>query len=382
MNKTKRALQGISWRRLRALCYKETLQIFRDPSSNLIAFVLPLIMLFIFGYGINLDSGAIRVGLLIEDKSQEAHRFADSFYGSRYFTVVPAHSRQELEQELTDGKIRGFIVIAQDFSRDLQRPENSAQVQVVTDGSEPELAAFVENYSRGAWQGWLSQRNLALGLAAPGQVDVEPRYWFNSSAESRNYLIPGSITLIMTVVGALLTSLVVAREWERGTMEALLASPVTRTELLLAKLIPYYLLGIFSLLVCVAVAVFVMGVPFRGSIFALLLVSTLFLLTALGLGLLISTAMKNQFNAAQLALNLAFLPSLMFSGFIYEISSMPAPIRAVTYLFPGRYFVTCLQTLFQAGDLWPILLRNCLLLLLSGTILIALTAHFTRKRLD
>ena len=281
-----------------------------------------------------------------------------------------------------DGTIRGFVVIAQNFSEELKRPGNSAPVQVVTDGAEPQLAAFVQGYTLGAWQDWLAQRNLAQGIRTPAQIGVQERFWFNPSAESRNFLVPGSITLIMTVVGALLTSLVVAREWERGTMEALIASPMTRTELLLSKLIPYYVLGILSLMICVIVAVFVLGVPFRGSIFALFLVSTLFLLTTLGAGLLISTLMKNQFNAAQAALNLAFLPSMMFSGFIYEISSMPAPIRAVTYLFPARYFVTCMQTLFQAGDLWPILLRNSFFLLASGVVLIGLTARFTRKRLD
>ncbi len=380
MSKTKSP--PISWRRLRALCWKETLQIIRDPSSNLIAIVLPLLMLFIFGYGINLDSAAIRIGLLVEDKSQEAHRFADSLDGSKFFKITRGQSRQELESDLTDGKIRGFIVLAQDFSDNLKRPGNSAPVQVVTDGAEPELAVFVENYAKGAWQGWLLQRAHALGMDPPAQIGVQPRFWFNPSAESRNYLIPGSITLIMTVVGALLTALVVAREWERGTMEALLASPVTRTELLLSKLLPYYVLGIVSLLICVGVSTFVMGVPFRGSIFALFFVSTLFLMPTLGLGLLVSTLMKNQFNAAQAALNLAFLPTMMFSGFIYEISSMPAPLRAFTYLFPGRYFVTAIQTLFQAGDLWPILLRNGLMLTIAGVVLIGLTFRLTKKRLD
>jgi hypothetical protein len=206
MNKIKMISEAISWRRLKALCYKETLQIIRDPSSNLVAFVLPLIMLFIFGYGINLDSGAIKIGLLVEDHSEEAHRFADSFYGSRYFSVLPAQSRQQLDQDIMDGTIRGFVVIAQNFSDDLKRPGNSAPVQVVTDGAEPQLAAFVEGYSLGAWHDWLAQRNRAQGIRAPAQIGIQERYWFNPSAESRNFLVPGSITLIMTVVGALLTS--------------------------------------------------------------------------------------------------------------------------------------------------------------------------------
>ena len=382
MSKTEVSRSPVSWRRLKALCYKETLQIFRDPSSILIAFVLPVVLLFIFGYGINLDSGAIRVGLLLQDDSLAAHRFAASFYGSRYFTVVPGKSREKLQDDLTNARIRGFIVVAQNFGQILQRPSQTAPVQVVTDGSEPEIAAFLENYAQGAWSGWLQARRRDMGLPPTPQVEVAPQFWFNPSAESRNYLIPGSITLIMTVVGALLTALIVAREWERGTMEALLASPVTRTELLLSKIVPYYVLGITSLVICVGVATFIMQVPFRGSLLILILMASLFLLSTLGLGLLISTAMKNQFNAAQAALFLAFLPAMMFSGFIYEISSMPALLRAITYLFAARYFVTAITTLFQAGNLAPILLRNGIFLLFAAISYLGVTAFITPKDLD
>ena len=186
----------------------------------------------------------------------------------------------------------------------------------------------------------------------------------------------------MTVIGALLTSLVVAREWERGTMEALLASPVTRVELLLSKLLPYYALGIISLLICVAVSVFAIGVPFRGSWLVLWMVGSLFLGSALGLGLLLSTVTRNQFNAAQAALNAAFLPAVILSGFIYEIRSMPEAIRAVTYLIPARYFVTAMQTLFQAGNLWPVLLPAMLFLAIASFFFIGLTAFKTRRRIE
>jgi hypothetical protein len=202
MSKTDVSRSLVSWRRLKALCYKETLQIFRDPSSILIAFVLPVVLLFIFGYGINLDSGAIRVGLLLQDDSLAAHRFAASFYGSRYFTVVPGKSREQLQDDLTNARIRGFVVVAQNFDRILQRPSQAAPVQVVTDGSEPEIAAFLEIYSQGAWSGWLQERRRDMGLPPTPQIEVAPQFWFNPSAESRYYLIPGSITLIMTVVGS------------------------------------------------------------------------------------------------------------------------------------------------------------------------------------
>ena len=374
-------LPTASLRRLWALSRKESFQIVRDPSSVLIAFILPVIMLVIFGYGINLDTSALRMGLVIEDSGQEAQRFADSFLGSPYFTVTRGN-RAEMERALTNGDVRGFVVVPSDFTAQLNRLGGGAPVQVITDGAEPNTANFVEAYANGAWQVWLDQRALAHGEPPRQQIGVEARFWFNRSAESRNYLIPGSITIIMTVIGALLTSLVVAREWERGTMEALLATPVTRTELLLSKLIPYYLLGIISLLICVGVAVFFFCIPFRGSLPMLLTASSFFLLSALGLGLLLSTVTRNQFIAAQGALNLAFLPSMMLSGFIFEISSMPAPIRAVTYLFPARYFVTAMQTLFQAGDVPGLLWRNIAFLVISSVFFIGLTAIKTGRRLD
>jgi ABC-2 type transport system permease protein len=184
------------------------------------------------------------------------------------------------------------------------------------------------------------------------------------------------------VIGALLTSLVVAREWERGTMEALLASPVTRTELLLSKLLPYYGLGIVSLFLCVAVAVLVMGVPFRGSLVLLWVIGSLFLASSLGLGLLLSTVLRNQFLAAQAALNAAFLPAIMLSGFLFEIRPMPAVIRGVTSLIPARYFVTAMQTLFQAGSVPPLLLQSGMFLVVAGSFFIGLTALKTRRRLE
>jgi ABC-2 type transport system permease protein len=369
-------------RRLVALCRKETLQILRDPSSNIIAFLLPVVMLLIFGYGINLDSSGLRVGLVLEDTSPEARRFAHSLYGSPYFRIFTGQNRAAMAQAMTEGRVRGFVIIPQDFAQKLKRPTDSAPILIITDGSEPNTANFVENYVRSAWDGWLVHRADELGQSPASTVALEPRFWFNPSAESRNYLVPGSITIIMTVIGALLTSLVVAREWERGTMEALLASPVTRAELLLSKLLPYYALGIISLLICVAVSVFAIGVPFRGSIIVLWMVGSLFLGSALGLGLLLSTATRNQFNAAQAALNAAFLPAVILSGFIYEIRSMPLVIRAVTYLVPARYFVTAMQTLFQAGNLWPVLVPDMLFLTLACSFFIGLTALKTRRRLE
>ena len=375
-------MKCISWRRLKALCWKETLQIFRDPSSILIAFFMPILMLFIFGYGINLDSARLRIGLWMEDSGADANGFASALTGSSWLEVRSFESRAAMERALVDSQIRGFVVVQEDFSRKLKQPGETAPVQLIADGSEPNIAQFVRATVNGVWQTWQMQRAEDRGEKVKREISLEPRYWFNPSAESRNFIIPGSITVIMTVIGAMLTSLVVAREWERGTMEALLASPMTRTELLLSKILPYYGLGMISLMLCVSVAHWVLKVPFRGTFLSLWVVGSFFLLSVLGIGLAISTGMRNQFNAAQAALNAAFLPAVMLSGFIYEISSMPVALRAFTHIIPARYFVSSMQTIFQAGALWKLLLPDILLLMATTVFFIGLTAKLTKRRME
>ncbi len=371
-----------SWRRLRALCRKETAQILRDPSSALIAVVIPLMLLFIFGYGINLDSSKLHVGILMEQQSEDARDLANTFIGSPYIAATVSDDRQGLIKKLQAGKIRGLIVIPVDFSAQLARPEGKAPIQVITDGSEPNTANFVQGYAEGIWQIWLQQRAVDNGGEFKPLINVQLRYWFNPAAISQHFIIPGAITIIMTVIGAILTSLVIAREWERGTMEALLSTQVTRTELLLSKLLPYYILGLLAMTLCMLVAVFVMGVPYRGSLAVLFVMTSLFLASTLGMGLLISTITRNQFNAAMVALNAGFLPAVMLSGFIFEIDSMPAIVQAVTYVIPARYFVSTLQTLFLAGNIGSVLLVNLLFLIISAVVFIGLTAWKTKRRLD
>ncbi|WP_447882924.1 ABC transporter permease [Serratia fonticola] len=373
---------GFSWRRLRALCLKETRQILRDPSSGLIAFVIPLMLLFIFGYGINLDSSKLRLGILMEQQSEEARDLANAFIGSPYIEPTVSDNRQQLIQMMQAGSIRGLVVIPSDFAEHLARPNDRAPLQVITDGSEPNTANFVQGYTQGIWQIWQQQRATDLGRDDQPLIEVQMRYWFNPAAISQHFIIPGAITIIMTVIGAILTSLVIAREWERGTMEALLSTQVTRSELLLSKLVPYYFLGMIAMVLCMVVSVFVLGVPYRGSLLLLFVISSLFLASTLGMGLLISTITRNQFNAAMVALNAAFLPSIMLSGFIFQIDSMPAVVRAVTYIIPARYFVSTLQTLFLAGNIGTVLMINLLFLIASAVVFIGLTAWKTQRRLD
>ncbi|TNL05964.1 hypothetical protein CYD30_21265 [Kosakonia cowanii] len=375
-------VNALSWRRVRALCVKETRQIVRDPSSWLIAVVIPLLLLFIFGYGINLDSSKLRVGVLLEQRSDEALDFTHALTGSPYIDATISSDRQQLIEMMQAGRIRGLVVIPVNFDAQMARPSEMAPIQVITDGSEPNTANFVQGYLQGIWQLWQAQRAEDRGETFTPLIDVQTRYWFNPAAISQHFIIPGAVTIIMTVIGAILTSLVVAREWERGTMEALLSTEITRAELLLCKLIPYYFLGMLAMLLCMLVSVFILGVPYRGSLLILFLLSSLFLLSTLGMGLLISTTTRNQFNAAQVALNAAFLPSIMLSGFIFQIDSMPAIIRAVTYIIPARYFVSTLQSLFLAGNIPLVLTINMLFLVASAVMFIGLTWLKTKRRLD
>lgn len=259
----------LSWRRVRALCVKETRQIVRDPSSWLIAVVIPLLLLFIFGYGINLDSSKLRVGILLEQRSEAALDFTHTMTGSPYIDATISDNRQELIAKMQAGKIRGLVVIPVDFAEQMERANATAPIQVITDGSEPNTANFVQGYVEGIWQIWQMQRAEDNGQTFEPLIDVQTRYWFNPAAISQHFIIPGAVTIIMTVIGAILTSLVVAREWERGTMEALLSTEITRTELLLCKLIPYYFLGMLAMLLCMLVSVFILGVPYRGSLLIL-----------------------------------------------------------------------------------------------------------------
>jgi len=369
-------------RRLKALIVKEYYQIIRDPSAILISIILPMILMFLFGYGISLDLNHLRIGVVMEDNSPDAQRFVESITNSRYFDAKIVRDRRELEHDMLSGKIRGYVVIPAYFSKFRENPDLTAPLQIIADGSEPNTANFVRNYITGAWETWLKLEGITDKLQGLSLISVQPRYWYNEELLSHNYLVPGVIAVIMTLVGTLLTALVVAREWERGTMESLMSTPISINEIILGKLIPYYLLGMMSLSICLLMSVYLYDVPFRGSIFLLGVVSTVFLFASLGLGLLISTLSKNQFVASQAAIVSAFLPSYMLSGFIFEISSMPPIIQGITYLLPARYYVTILLSLFLVGNVTRLLIINTIPILVLGLIIYGITSKFLVKRLD
>jgi ABC-2 type transport system permease protein len=369
-------------RRIKALVIKESIQIFYDPSSILISVFLPMLLLFLYGFGVSLDLDHVRIGLVLEDTAPDAQSFAESITNSRYFNTKITRDRRELMEDLMASRIRGIVVIPSYFSTFRNRQNEIAPIQIITDGSEPNTATFVQNYAAQAWGNWLVQERLTNKLRGLPLINAQPRIWYNEKLLSRNFLVPGSLAIIMSLIGTLLTALVIAREWERGTMEALMSTPVTIREILLGKLIPYFVLGMVSMALCVAGAVFIYHIPLRGSWWLLAFVTACFLVTALGVGLLISTISRNQFAASQAALIGAFLPAYMLSGFIFEISSMPYIIQLVTYLMPARYFVTCLLTIFLVGDVWPLIWRNVLPMIIIGLFLFIWTSLITVKRLD
>jgi len=373
----------MSLRRLLGLVRKEGLQVVRDPSAILIAFVLPGILLFLFAYAVSLDAKDVRLGVVLESDAPAARELAAALAGTRYFEVTPARDRREVEPRLVAGDLRGFVVIPQDFDRRIAAASEPI-VQVVTDGSQPNTASFVSGYVEGTVATWLEGRLAADSgnreLAPP--VALEPRIWFNPEVESRKFLVPGAIAIIMTTIGTLLTALVVAREWERGTMEALISTPAGIFEILAGKLLPYFVLGLIATVGCALLSVGVFGVPLRGSWLALLTLSCAFLVPALGQGLLISTLARNQFVAAQVAVFSGFLPAFLLSGFLFEIESMPVPIRTLTYAVPARYFVAALQTVFLAGDVWAQFVPDILSMLVVGAVFFSVTALNTRKSLD
>ena len=363
-------------KRLGALMNKEALQVLRDPSSLLIAFVMPVVLLWLFANAISLDIDDVRFGVVLEGNGQAARELAAAYAATPYFRVTPARDRRELDSLLGTGKLKGYVVIPAHFDRALDAANGVPQIQIITDATEPNTAKLVGGYAQGVLNAWWRGRSTA------GRIEVQQRFWYNPELNSQQVLIPGGIAIIMTMVGTLLTALVVSREWERGTMEAMMSTPVSMAELLAGKLTPYFLLGMLANLICTFMAVTVYGVPLRGSLAALMAVSTVFLMPALGQGLLISTLTKSQFTAAQAALFTGFMPALILSGYLFEIDAMPAWLQAITHAVPARHYVPSLQSIFLAGDLWPQILRNMAALLALGLVFFGLTLRQVRKSLD
>ena len=364
---------------LAALIKKETLQILRDPSSIIIAFILPLISILIYMYGINMDTVKVKIGIKNDDANPEVVTLVKSFGHSKYVNSFIYDNEQQLTEDIVRSKLKGAVIIPNDFSTNLSRGKN-AEVLIVTDGTEVNTANYVQSYSMSILNQWLMTGKYSY-LAPKPVISPEIRTWYNQDINSHYFILPGSVAITMTLIGILLTALVIAREWERGTMEALLSTNVRRIDIVLGKYIPYFILGMLSMGFSVFMSVAVFQIPFRGDFFVLFGVSGLFLFTCLGIGLTISSVTKNQFLASQLSLGLGFLPALLLSGLMFPINSMPAFFQHLTRILPPRYYITFIESEFMAGTIWEIVIINSIFLTILGLLLFALVYQKTDMRL-
>jgi len=361
---------------------KEFIQIFRDPSSIGIAFVLPVVLLLLFGYGVSLDAKGIRLAVVVDQPSHAAQSLVGQFERSRYFKVLPMTDQRQAQRELRARRADAILRLQDNFVSRIESTPSPAPIQLVVNGVDGNTARQVDAYVHGVWRLWLAQRAADSGEPIGAAVDLVPRVWFNSELRSRNFLIPGLVAVIMTLIGAMLTSMVLAREWERGTMEALLSTPVRMGEILAGKLIPYFVLGMGGLVLSLSMSVWLFQVPLRGSLLMMFVASALFLNAALGMGLLISSIARSQFMAGHIAIITTFLPAFILSGFIFDIHSMPPVVQGVTFLIAARYYVTILQSLFLAGDVWTVFWPNAIALVIMGVVFLGLVRRTMRSGLE
>ena len=368
--------------RIRALVRKEIRQILRDGSSLLIGLLLPAVLIFIFGYGISLDLKEVPIAIVMEDSAPMARDALAGLRGTGYFSPRQADSMHEAEELMRRREVDAILRIRNDFSANLAA--GSAPVQLVVHGIDSTSASLAQSYAAaalGEWASRLEDRGSVPVREHSGSVYIEQRIWFNAANSSTWYLVPGLIVIIITIVGAFLTSLVMAREWERGTLEALFASPVRPLEVLLAKIIPYFGIGMAGLGLCLLAARFLFSLPFEGSFRLLLVSSMLYLLAALGMGLLISSLTRSQFLAGQITILVSFLPAVLLSGFLFDLRNVPPAVRVIGHLLPSTYYMELLKTLLLAGDNLPLAARNCGVLALDAVLFFLGALRATRKRL-
>ena len=373
--------------RLLAVARKEVVQIRRDTRSLIIVVIMPAVLVLLFGYGVNLDLKGLPVYVLDEDGSQQSQDLLKHFEASEYFQLARvAQSYAEIERALDDGNAKMGIVIPWDFSQRLHDGRPVA-VQALVDASDDNTANVLIGYSQIVVQGysaqiqidWLRQRGLAI---EPALMNVETRTWYNEDLESSAFIIPGVLALVMSVIGAFLTSLTIAREWERGTMEQLISTPVTAMEIMLGKLTPYFVLGMLDTVMSALLAIYWFHVPFRGSWMTLMGASALFLVVVLALGFFISVLAKSQFAASQIALLITFLPAFLLSGFLFSIEQMPVALQWITRILPARYYVAALKDIFLKGTTARMLLPELIPLAVFAFVLTVVATRSFHKRLE
>lgn len=368
--------------RLRALLQKEVRQMLRDRSNLAVGLVLPIVLILLFGYGLSFDVTNANIAVVMEDTSPSARDVVAGLDGSRYLAPVAVRSMDEAERLMLAGKVDGIVQVPTDFSRRLS--DGQARIQLVLNGVDSSTASSVEGYVSGALSSWSEKQADRAGDKPAGVASVAlvQRTWFNEASNSTWYLVPGLIVLVLTLIGAFLTSLLVAREWERGTLEALFVTPVRPLELVLSKLAPYLVVGAIDLVFCLLAAKFLFKVPIHGSLVVIVVASLLYLTVSLGLGLLISATTRNQFQASQLALLTSFMPAMMLSGFVFDLRNVPVVIQVISQLLPATHFMSLIKTLFLAGDNWHMILRDCAILAGYAAVLIYACSRKLRKTLE
>lgn len=380
---------GRSLQRLVALTRKETRQLLRDPASMAIGVLLPILLILIFGYGLSLDVKNAPLAVVMEDSSPIAMDAVAGLQLTPYISPVMLGTMREAERLMRERKVDGIVRVPGDFSRRVA--SGDAQIQVLLYGVDSARAAIIQHYTVAALSQVAATRADRGGAAGPpassaagpvGTVVIEQRLWFNSANTSTWYLVPGLIVLIMTLVGAFLTAMVMAREWERGTLEALFVTPVRPQEILLAKIIPYFAIGMVGLALCLVAARTMFGVPLQGSLMVLIAIAMLYMLVAVAIGLLISTITRSQFVASQVALVTSFLPAMMLSGFLFDLRNVPWLVNIIGHVLPATHFMSAIRSLFLAGNVWPLVLASGALLAAYAVVLLGITRLITRKSLD
>lgn len=368
-----------TFRRLLALTTKEFLQLMRDQSSILMGIFLPLLLIFIMGYGMSLDVKNVPVAVVMEDTSPTARDMASFTEGSEYFSPVYVRSMKEAEGLMRNHEVDGILWIPSTFTSDFAK--GRGKMQLILNGVEATTASAVQGYVEAAVLSKAAEEGAGKVMAG-GSISVVSRIWFNDANTSSWFFVPGILMMVMTTSGVFLTAVVMAREWERGTFESLFVSPVRSGELILAKIIPYFCIASAGMGLCLAAGVFIYDLPMRGSLLLITGISMIYIVIALGIGLVISAVTKNQFLACQVSLIISFLPSVMLSGFIFDLKSMPAAARMISQLFPATYYLQLMRTLFLAGNYWPEIIRNGTILLAMAVFFMSLAFHLTRKELD
>jgi drug efflux transport system permease protein len=375
-------------RRLKAIAVKEVLQIWRDPRSLMIALLLPFTQMFLLGYGVNLDLKHLPVCTFDREGSQLSQALLKRFQASPYFAIARnVKSYPEMVTAIDKADCGLGIVIPPDFSKRLNDTD-TAPVQAILDGTDDNTAniafgyatAVVNGYSNDVQLSWLGRQGRTLQQIQP--MVVQSRVWFNEDLVSRNFIIPGLVAVIMALVGAQLTSLTVSREWERGTMELLISTPVKPSEVMFGKLMPYLVLGWLDAVFCLVIATAWFAVPFRGTLVTLFLTTTLFLAVVLSIGYLLSVMIRSQIGASQIALLVTMLPTTLLSGYVFPIDQMPSIVQNITYLMYSRYYVTIIKAIFLKGSGIPELLTPILFLVVYALAVMILAARAFRKRLD